>query len=192
MMKINMKLILASKSPRRIELLKKLGYTFEVIPAVGEEVIEHGLLPEAVARNIAEQKGKEVFAKHPDALVISADTIVVFDGEIIGKPKDDADAVRTLERLSGNVHRVVTGWCVLFPSGERRGYEVTEVRFNALSRQLIDGYVGGGLSADKAGSYGIQDGFPFVKSYSGSYFNIMGFPLEKINEVLKEVGYAQD
>lgn len=179
-------IILASKSPRRKELLGELNVKFDIIPAIGEEMVDKTLSKSEIARNIALHKAKEVFAAHPDCIVIGADTIVVLGDEILQKPKDDADERRMLEELSGETHYVYTGYAMLSPSFEESGADVTEVYFNRLSEKTIDDYVKSGLGLDKAGGYGIQDGFNLVEKINGSYSNVVGFPQEVFKELFKK------
>ena len=181
-----MRIILASLSPRRRELLSGAVDNFEVIPAVGEEKAAEGLSPEEVAVALAEHKCDEVFAANGDALVIGCDTIVVFNGKILGKPRDCADAVKTLSKLSGRWHSVITGVCVRTSKKKIRDYAVTAVKFNDLSEEFIKNYVAGGSPMDKAGSYGIQDE-GVVESYKGSYTNVVGLPVELVKKMLEEV-----
>lgn len=181
-----MEIILASKSPRRRELLGGLGVEFKIIPAVGEEVLVEGLSPDKIAQSIAGAKADEIFAKHPDSAVIGADTIVVLDGEILQKPIDDDDEYRMLSKLSGREHIVYTGYALLTKKRKVYGVESSTVVFNQLSEQTKLDYVKSGLGLDKAGGYGIQDGYGLVKETKGSYDNIVGFPTEVFDRLLKE------
>ena len=181
-----MKVILASASPRRKELLKEIVENFEIIPAVGEERADLTLPPEQIVCALAEHKCSEVFEKYSDCLVLGCDTIVYFKGKVLGKPKSKAEAEQTLKELSGNVHSVYTGVCVRTAERTLTGYERTEVTFNELSDEFIKNYVDGGSPMDKAGCYGIQDE-GVVKSYDGSYTNVVGLPVELVEKMLKEV-----
>ncbi|MCM1438229.1 MAG: Maf family protein [Roseburia sp.] len=181
-----MKLILASASPRRKELLKGLAENFEIIPAAGEERADKSLPPEQIACALAESKCREVFDKNENAVVIGCDTIVYFNGKVLGKPKSWGEAVETLTALSGKTHSVYTGVAIYSPRKRLVRYDKTEVEFNELSREFINNYVNGGSPMDKAGCYGIQDG-GVVKSYTGSYTNVVGLPVELVGEMLKEV-----
>ncbi len=181
-----MKIILASASPRRKELLKRIVKDFEIIPASGEEHVDKSQPPENIVCTLAAQKSREVFANHPDAVVIGCDTIVYFNGKVLGKPKTCAEAERTLKELSGKTHSVYTGVCICSPSKCLTRYERSEVKFNELSDGFIKEYVTGGSPMDKAGCYGIQDE-GVVKSYSGSYTNVMGLPVALVEKMLKEV-----
>ncbi|MDE7163300.1 MAG: Maf family protein [Clostridia bacterium] len=181
-----MKIILASASPRRRELLSQIVEDFEIIPAKGEECADRSLPPECVACQLAENKCDEVFQKNNNALVIACDTIVVYNNTLLGKPKSAEDAASTLRMLSGKTHSVITGVCVRRGNKKITQYERTEVRFNNLSEQFIRDYVAGGSPMDKAGSYGIQDG-GVVQSYSGSYTNVVGLPVELVKKIIEEV-----
>jgi septum formation protein len=181
-----MRYILASASPRRKELLAEVLPAFEVIPAVGEEKVNMSLFPEKVACALAEAKCDEVFLSHPDCTVIGCDTIVVFDGQILGKPKNPADAEATLKKLSGKIHNVITGVCVRCGDKKLVEFDRTEVTFNLLDEKFIKEYVASGSPMDKAGSYGIQDG-GVVKEYYGSYTNVVGLPVGLVKRMLDEV-----
>lgn len=182
----NMRYILASASPRRRELLSHILTEFEVIPAVADEVVDRALPPEEIARSLAEHKCNEVFSANSDAAVIACDTIVVFNGEILGKPKDKEDAKATLKKLSGRVHFVITGVCIRAGGKKISSFEKTEVKFNNLSEEFINSYVAGGSPLDKAGSYGIQDE-GVVKEYFGSYTNVVGMPVRLVKNMLEQI-----
>ncbi|MGN0812432.1 MAG: Maf family protein [Candidatus Coproplasma sp.] len=177
--------ILASASPRRKELLKQIFPRFEIIPAVGQEKADKNLPPEDYVAALAAQKCDEVFASHGDSLVIGCDTIVVFNGKILGKPGDSEDAINTLKALSGKTHQVMTGVCIRTSQKRLVEVDVTEVTFNELSEEFIKEYVASGSPMDKAGSYGIQDG-GVVKSYCGSYTNVVGLPVELVKTMVKD------
>lgn len=181
-----MQYVLASASPRRRELLSQILNDFIVDPAVGGEEVNISFFPEDIACALAERKCDEVFSRHSGSTVIGCDTIVVFRGEILGKPKDEADAVETLKLLSGRTHFVITGVCVRNKYKKLVRYDKTEVKFNVLSDEFIKNYVAGGSPMDKAGSYGIQDG-GLVKQYFGSYTNVVGLPVALVRKMLKEV-----
>lgn len=183
---VQMKYVLASASPRRKELFALIVPEFEVIPAKAEEKFNMSLFPEQVALSVAESKCDEVFAANSDAVVVGCDTIVVLDGEILGKPKDSDDALNTLKRLSGKTHFVITAVCVRTKYKKLLECEKTEVRFNSLSDDFIKIYVDSGSPLDKAGSYGIQDG-GLVKEYFGSYTNVVGLPVTLVKKMLEEV-----
>ena len=183
-----MRLILASKSPRRREILGSLGVEFDIIPAVGEEVIEN-VCEKDIAMRIAMAKAQEVFEKYPDSAVIGADTIVVLNGEILQKPADDDEVYQMLSKLSGKTHVVYTGYAFLAKDKRICGAEASLVTFNNLSEETKRAYVESGLGRDKAGAYGIQDGYGLVKEIEGSYTNIVGFPKEVFEVILKENGF---
>lgn len=181
-----MKIVLASNSPRRKQLLEEAGLTFSVVPSNFEEGKNDGLSPKKYCQNLAEGKAKSVYDGSQN-VVIGADTIVLLDGEILGKPHDKNDATYMLTKLSGKKHSVITGYCVIKNGKIYSGYEETIVEFNELSPKTISDYVESGLPLDKAGAYGIQDGFNLVKKISGSYDNVVGLPVNKILKILKGV-----
>lgn len=178
--------ILASASPRRRELFSQIVRSFDIIPATGAENVNLSLFPEQVACELAENKCDEVYSKHPAATVVACDTIVVYGGKILGKPKDKKDAADTLKMLSGKTHFVITGCCVRFGDKKLVEFDRTEVRFNELTDEFIEKYVESGSPMDKAGSYGIQDG-GLVKEYFGSYTNIVGLPVMLVKSMLDRV-----
>ena len=181
-----MQYILASASPRRRELLSQVLDDFIVDPARGGEEVNISIFPEDIACALAERKCDEVFHRHSGSTVIGCDTIVVFRGEILGKPKDAADAAATLKMLSGKTHYVITGVCVRNKYRKLIKYDKTEVKFNVLSERFINEYVAGGPPLDKAGSYGIQDG-GLVDKYYGSYTNVVGLPVALVRDMLREI-----
>ena len=181
-----MRLILASTSPRRRELLKGLGWPFEVHVAKDvDESYPLGLSPEETVRYIARQKA-EAYDVADGELVVTADTIVVLGDKIMGKPVDAADARRMLHELSGNVHQVMTAVILKTKEKQREFSVVTEVSFKELSSEEIDYYVDNFHPLDKAGAYGIQEwiGYIGVTGIKGSYFNVVGLPVQRIYEVL--------
>lgn len=180
-----MKLILASQSPRRKELLQGLGYLFDVIPSHSAETFDPSLPLDQALEKVALHKAEDVFESHPDDVVLAADTIVVLDGQILGKPGSREEAVKMLKSLSGRTHEVKTGLALLSPSHRYSGVETTEVVFRELSDQEIEDYVSKGTYLDKAGSYGIQE-TDFVDHYRGSYSNVVGLPLTTTDILLKE------
>lgn len=181
-----MRIILASASPRRRELMRGITADFTVIPAKGEEKVNLSLFPEQIACGLAEAKCDEVFSANSRCLVIACDTIVVLGNTVLGKPADADDAKKTLRMLSGKTHKVITGVCARSPSKKSVRSEITEVRFNNLTDEFIETYVAGGSPMDKAGSYGIQDG-GVVKTYYGSYTNVVGFPVGLVKNMIEEV-----
>lgn len=190
-----MELILASGSPRRHELLKGLGIDHKKIKATGEEVLREKD-PGAAALDLARQKALEVSEKMGDGAVLGADTIVSYEGEILGKPRDAKEAFRMLKRLSGKTHTVYTGVSVVVKDkGKRREegfFEATEVTFYALTDKEIHAYIVTGEPMDKAGGYGIQGrGAVLVKKIEGDYFNVVGLPLAKTFRMLKALGVVE-
>ena len=181
-----MALVLASGSPRRRELLREIAPEFEVVPSSAEEIVPEGFAPEQAAVYLASLKAEEVKKRRPADAVLAADTVVALNGKILGKPADRADAKNTLRLLSGKIHEVITGVRYIGQNSDRSFFVKTEVEFNELSGEIIDAYVASGLCMDKAGSYGIQDGFPLVKSYRGSYTNVVGLPLDEVLSVTEE------
>lgn len=184
------KLILASASPRRQELLAQLGLQFEVsIPSVPES---KGRDPIMAAEQAALSKASEIAGKIEDAVVIGADTVVVVDDEILGKPRSASEAVKMLKKLSGRTHRVITGMAVVDSTGRRVvDHDITFVVFRSLSEEEIRAYVDSGEGLDKAGSYGIQGlGALFIPRIEGSYSNVVGLPLAKLDEMLKHFGIS--
>ncbi|MBQ3046699.1 MAG: septum formation protein Maf [Clostridia bacterium] len=183
-----MKLILASKSPRRKEILSKFGFHFKVKVADFSELDFLGD-PEKTAKENAFGKAKATFnaCLDKDVIVIGSDTVVAIDGKILGKPKNKADAFNMLKSLSGKTHQVISGYALIGKNFEKVGFDKSLVTFNNLSDKLINEYVESGSPLDKAGAYGIQDDFPIVKSYQGSLYNVIGLPIEKISPVLNSV-----
>ena len=184
------KLILASASPRRAELLRSLGLQFDVLPTGADERDEHPTSVHDLALHNARVKALDAAARHPDALVLGADTIVVLGSEVFGKPRDLDDARRMLRRLSGQTHSVITGVCLLCRGGNReRTFAVeTRVRFRPLSDTDIEQYLDAVHVLDKAGAYAIQEGPPLVENIEGSYSNVVGLPLERLAAELREFG----
>ena len=182
-----MKLILASKSPRRVEILHNIGAEFEIIPANADESVKEGTLPSDAVMEISKRKALCVLENHKDAFIISADTVVVSDGEIIGKPKDKDHAYRILKNLSGSSHSVLTGFTLCTKDKLYCSYVSTDVDFRTLSDEEINSYIESGEPMDKAGAYGIQEkGSVFVTGIRGDYFNVMGLPICEITEVAKK------
>jgi septum formation protein len=181
-----MRLILASGSPRRSELLAAAGIGFEVIPSPAEEIHDSSLGMAELCEENARLKAIAVFSLHPDAVVIGADTLVFLDGEPLGKPKDMAEAEVMLRRLSGKMNRVCTGVCILRP-GEKVTllHVVTEVFFRELDDETLFAYLAKTQPLDKAGAYGIQDrGEMIIERIEGSYDNVMGLPVEQVLQAL--------
>ena len=188
---MNKRLILASKSPRRSELLKQVGLDFEVVPSrVKEDFVQKESPQEHVIR-LAKAKAIDVATGHPDRWVIAADTIVYINGSILGKPKDQEEAVEMLRRLSGQEHWVLTGFFV-YHLEKRKGDEEavqTAVRVKSLTRSEMEWYVKTGEPFDKAGGYAIQGiGSFMIESISGSYTNVVGLPLCELLQMLNRLG----
>ena len=178
-------MILASNSPRRRELLLRENIEFKVIPSKFEEPKNFGLSPSAYVEYLAYNKAKSVFDIE-GGVVIGADTVVVLDDEILGKPKDESDAVCMLQKLSGKTHEVITGYSVVSKSKTITRHEITKVTFNELSYNVILDYVKTGSPLDKAGAYGIQDGDFLVEEIIGDYDNVVGLPVKAVKKVLSE------
>lgn len=189
-------MILASASPRRAELLRAARIEFDVIRADVDESVLPGESPEQHVRRLAEAKARAVLARSPDRPVLGADTVVVVDGEILGKPSDNVDARRMLRLLSGRQHVVMTGVCLLRPDGpSEAGHYVpvavaaTMVEFAPLSDVEIDWYAASGEPADKAGAYGVQGlASRFVTRIDGSYSNVVGLPVAVVYRLCKAAG----
>ncbi len=183
------KIILASASPRRKEILSNLGLSFEVICSETEEKVDGELPPHLIVQELAMLKGADVASKTKDGIVISADTIVYFDKRILGKPENELGAKKMLEMLSGNVHEVYTGICVTDGANGKSisDFEVTKVKFRTMTEEEIDRYIATGEPMDKAGSYGIQGkGCLFVEKIDGDYLNVVGLPAVKLAAILRE------
>jgi septum formation protein len=184
-------LILASASPRRQELLREAGYRFEIHPAdIDESIRPAGLSPAQVALYLAEKKARAVAGSFSDRVVLAADTIVVLEGRIFGKPADRGDARQMLSRLSGTVHSVVTGVAVVRLSRKYFCSQLVEssVEMRPLSAGEIEAYLDTNNWQGKAGSYGIQDQDPFVTRITGSLSNIVGLPMEEARSMLTAAG----
>ncbi len=182
-------IILASGSPRRRELMTTVELAFKVCPAEGDENLDPALCPADAAMALATQKAQEVAKKYPHDCVVGADTIVVLDDKILGKPKDEAEAVAMLQLLSGREHTVYTGVCIINGEEETCFAESTKVAFYPLTLEEIKTYVACGEPMDKAGAYGIQGlGSVLVKKIEGDYFNIMGFPIARVVRTLRAMG----
>lgn len=179
-------IILASKSPRRQDLMNAMNLNFKVMLKEVDESYPNHLLPAEIAVYIAEQKAKAFEADSTDHIVVTADTIVALDNEILGKPNDETHAAEMLAKLSGNRHEVYTGVCLSYAGKRQSFYDTTEVFFNTLSLEQISYYIEHYHPLDKAGAYGIQDwiGLIAVKKLVGSYTNVMGLPTEKLYEAL--------
>jgi len=178
--------ILASRSPRRKELLERLGLAFSVITADVDETVPEGQTPEDTVMEISARKAQAVFSGHPEAVVLAADTIVCHRGQILGKPEDIAQAVGMLRALSGRIHAVYTGGWILGPGVSEYFCEKTLVEFYPLSEEEIFAYVSSGEPFDKAGGYGIQGlGALLVKGIEGDFYNVMGLPIGRVSRILR-------
>lgn len=183
------KIILASKSPRRADLLKQIGFTFEIYPSEIEEPQITRISPATAVQELALTKARTVAAKFDAGIVIGADTVVVIDGQPIGKPENDAHAIEILNQLSGNEHEVITGVALIDikRKNEVVWAEKTAVYFRTLRQSEIVAYVHRGESSDKAGAYGIQGrAGAFVERIEGCYFNVVGLPLASLTVRLRK------
>ena len=185
-----MKIILASQSPRRKELLERMGITdFEVIPARGAEIFTRSLTPSQLVEELSQNKCAEVAAAHPDDLIIAADTVVAVNNRVLGKPRSEEDAARMLSALSGRLNMVYTGVTVALGRERVTEYEITSVRFRPLTQADIVRYIATGEPMDKAGAYGIQGyGCVLVEGISGDYYNVMGLPVCRLARMLARFG----
>ena len=185
--------IVASASPRRKELLENIGYRFEIIPSDADESCNERLSPEELVMELAERKAKSVFEKNTDAVVFGCDTVVEYDGIVLGKPKSRDEAREMLCKLSGRIHNVHTGVCIT--DGERTECFVSTVKveFYELTEALIESYTATGESDDKAGAYGIQGlGSVLVKGIKGDYFSVVGLPVAETSRRLAEFGIVPE
>ncbi|HKJ30841.1 MAG TPA: Maf family protein [Balneolales bacterium] len=187
-------IILASQSPRRRALLSQINLTFTVHPSNVSEDTDREFSPSELVEKLARRKAIDVAQNYRSALVIGADTIVVHQGDILGKPGSEYEAIRLLKRLSADTHEVYSGVCLVLTNAQKglqkttSFYACTRVTFSSLSDQEIEEYVKTGSPMDKAGAYGIQDdwGSLFVSEIHGDYYNVVGFPLQKFYSVLKD------
>jgi len=185
-------LILASSSPRRREILTAAGIAFTVQPADIDETHRAGESPVSFALRLAREKAEAIFSKNPGATVLGADTIVVCDEEILGKPADEADAARVLHMLSGRDHRVITGIALVSPSGTQTHAETPIVSMRRISEEEIKDYIATGEPMDKAGSYAIQGGAaPFITQVQGDYSNVVGLPVARVVSMLTAASTRQ-
>jgi septum formation protein len=196
-------MILASHSPRRIELMSELGFSARSVAPDIDESMHAGESPEQLVERLARTKAHSILDRKiacPGEPIIAADTVVALDDEVLGKPADEDDARRMLRVLSGETHRVSTGVCIVVASEqpdiaaeERAFVETTKVRFYPLSKDEIASYVATGEPADKAGAYGIQGtGRLFVEGIEGDYFNVVGLPVARLWRELRDMGIATD
>lgn len=183
------RVILASQSPRRRELLQLVGIPHTVQPADVDEAYRPGEEPMAHARRLAREKAATVAAADAEALVVGSDTIVVVDGDVLGKPRDEAHAAEMLTRLSGRSHVVMTAVAVRWGGRERSAVEVVGVTFHPLTVEDIQAYIATREPMDKAGAYGIQGfGATIVERVDGDYFAVMGLPLQRTVRLMAELG----
>lgn len=182
------KVILASQSPRRKELLEKCIRKFEICPADIDETLDASLPASEAVRQLSMRKAEAVLYTHPEAVVIGSDTVVAVDGIILGKPADRADAERMLKMLSGKTHQVITGLCIMSTRKIFSDVSCADVTFAPLSDDEIRSYIMSGEPMDKAGSYAIQgEAGRFITRISGDYYTIVGLPLNMAYEELKKL-----
>ena len=185
------RILLASASPRRAELLARMGYAFDVVPPDVDETVRAGADPAAEAERLAAAKAEDVAGRTPPSILVAADTVVALGGEILGKPRDRAHAREMLGRLSGTRHHVITGLCVLDTRAGRRrvGSVSTAVTMTAMTPRQIAEYVDSGEADGKAGAYAIQETADrYVSHLEGSFDNVVGLPTERLGEILRELG----
>lgn len=180
-------IILASTSPRRKELFQLLDLSFTIESAEVDEQYEDHLTPQEIVMTLAERKALAVFDKHPEAIVIGSDTIVVHQNKILGKPLNKQEAFDMLKRLSGDIHSVLTGVSIISQRKKVNFFREALVHFSILSDQEIEGYISTDEPYDKAGGYGIQGrAAKFIESIRGDYYTIMGLPVNALYQHLKE------
>jgi septum formation protein len=186
-------IILASASPRRIALLKFLGCKFKIIRSKAEEKINPNLSPIQNVKRLSRIKALDVASRVSKGIIIAADTIVVFREKVLGKPKNKRKAQVMLRKLSGNEHKVITGITVIDAKTKdiKQTVVITRVKFRKLDKGLINRYIATGEPLDKAGAYGIQEkGSLLVESIKGDYFNVVGLPLNPLNQLLEKFGVS--
>lgn len=181
-------IILASGSPRRRELMKQIVDDYEVITSDIDEEKSYSLSPLEAVLDIAKRKGEKIHNQYPHDIVISADTIVVLNNQIIHKPIDENDAKRILKLLSNKTHEVITAYCIFQDDRFLENYVVSKVVFKKLDDSLIERYVASGSPLDKAGAYGVQDNdqYHIIKKVIGSIDNVIGFPVKEIKKDLEQ------
>ena len=180
-------IILASASPRRKEILELADLKFDVMPSDAQEITTK-TAPNEVVMELASIKAKDIYKKsEKQSMIVGADTVVAYQGQILGKPTDKADAKRMLTMLSGQTHEVYTGVCIIEDGKTKTFYEETKVTFYEISDEQIDHYIKTGEPMDKAGSYGIQGkAAVFIKGIEGDYYNVVGFPIARfLQEIIK-------
>ena len=190
-MKQNRTIILASASPRRKQLLEKIGLKFEVDPSDSNEILRLDIPPERMVKAISHEKALKVAQKYTDAIIIAADTLGIFNGKIITKPANRDEAKAMLLELSGKSHRVITGFTILDTASKKvTSHTVeTKVYFKKLTEEEIDHYINSGEPLDKAGAYGIQGlGSVLIKKIAGDFYNVIGLPISALADSLKKFG----
>ncbi len=186
-----MKIVLASGSPRRTQILSLAHIEHIVIPSTCVEVIDKGLKPIEVVESLSLQKAKDVARNNKDALVIGADTIVTIDGKILGKPHSEEEAIEMLTTLSNTTHQVVTGVTFIYNDIIKTIHEITEVTFSKLSTEQIKTYINEENVYDKAGAYAIQGTFcKYITKINGDYYNVMGLPIARVYKEIE--GYKNE
>lgn len=194
MIKTELPVYLASKSPRRRKLLKQIGIKYKSFSVALREALVDGEHPIACVKRLASEKMEIAQSKVKDGIIITADTIVVLNKKAIGKPKNKKEAEKFLSMLSGKTHTVYTGICVVNTKSKKKIVEVEETRveFRKIGKDEIKDYVAGGSPMDKAGAYGIQDDFGavFVKKINGCYYNVVGLPLTKLYNSLRNITWV--
>jgi septum formation protein len=187
------RIILASRSPRRADLLRMLGLTFETIPADIDETYRAGERPGPHAERLARAKAQAIAARESDAVIIGSDTVVILDGAVLGKPRSQDEAVHMLMQLQGREHEVATGIAVCAEGALRSGVERVRVRFRPFAEDTAAAYAATGEPMDKAGAYGIQGyGATLVERIEGDFFAVMGLPICRMIELLESAGLAYD
>ena len=189
-MENRIKKILASKSPRRIEILKMIGLDFDIAPSELDEKREINLKGKLFAEYWSKEKAKLISNQYPDSLVIGADTIVVFNDQLLGKPKDKNDSKNMIEMLSGNTHEVITGVTLICKNKQISNTfsESTYVSVRKIPSNQINFYIDNYKTTDKAGSYGIQEWFSiWIKKIDGCYYNVMGLPISRFHSEYSEI-----
>ncbi|MCG6915055.1 Maf family protein [bacterium BMS3Abin03] len=191
MIKTNLPIYLCSRSPRRRKLLKQINLQFKSLSVDVDESILKNERPVHIVKRLANNKLVAALKKVKKGIIITADTIVVLDNKVLGKPENEPDAVRILKKLSGRVHTVYTGFSIFNTEKNLRitDFEKTNVEFRELDNIEIKEYIKGGSPMDKAGAYGIQDDFGavFIKKINGCYYNVVGLPLQKVYQTLKKI-----
>ena len=189
-MKNKKEIILASKSPRRIEILKMIGLDFDIIPSKVDEKININLTGKAFAEYWSKKKAKLISNQYPEKIVIGADTIVIFNNQILGKPKNKNESKNMLKMLSGNSHKVITGVTINCKNKKlsKTFSESTKVFVKEIPSNQIDFYINNYKTSDKAGSYGIQDWFSiWIEKINGCYYNVMGLPVSRFYKEYSEI-----